>query len=972
MGYKMKNFELGGNMPLPVDPDGKKKKEKERNKLLKKLLKKKKLEKTSRVPVEVKKELSPWEQVLQEQAFLEELKTLPLPNIPPKKDPYEGLSNADPEYMELKRKDRLKSKATMGPPSLEDLKKKAEESIGGKWGAMTQSAMDMVQKDNPLGTSMYMDAMSKEEPQAWEEFKSIYPEVGGKHQKDKEVRMNKGMTKSNMSVDDIMKLQYDAEMTDRVKQSFLKSGDKTMDRMIYPSGKNFTSKETYAHGGKMGYTTGGGLAAAGLTSDIANTLGIAGTGLGSVNSLSNVWKDKTSNVGQKIGNTLSAVGPLASMIPGVGPLVGVGAGLLGSAISGISGSVNEQSEYLQEKNNTNRFGAGMGFAMGGDLNSLSSQSVEVDADNPYMTDSVELPEANVDHGEVITGDNVFSDKIVNPQSGRTFAADEKMTQKNLGKFEKMKSASGDTEFQDDKYLKMNSKATFAKQEKLAQMLGLRNQDGTPVQSGGMAWGGKKPKYASGGKMNYNNGGPILPKEFKTNADVGKLVEYMFGENNADNIKKLQQSIIDQGYDLKGGADGMLGPATRGYFGTEEAQDFLVNAVGQPQGPLQVDQMGLGQSMELGTGRLPGLTSLAGEGDPYGLQGINDVALNDSKMLGYNEFKGMAGGIANADRDYLNMNIPTGGKEQQDIAFNNPGPITGIHQVNPNAFRLPENFQNLPPEQQGMALSQLGMITPSQGGDIENPSRTLGRYDVVENDTTGITTGITKGLGDGTGTDKNDPTKIGLFDHQKDTPWGTAGTNVGMASNIINMLGLKPELVKYERIGDRQITQSQLALQERLSGKQEAMRRAQGQGQLAMSQLTNRSLQSRNANLRNISQGVSQSQAQIAGQFGNQIAQQRERLGQVITGVEGANLKTRMYQDDINTRERDAVRTERMKMSNNIRKLLIEKQFAQNHYKRNQILEKLARTKDFKFDMSSPQGVQFIKALTTDPRTINID
>jgi len=76
----------------------------------------------------------------------------------------------------------------------------------------------------------------------------------------------------------------------------------------------------------------------------------------------------------------------------------------------------------------------VGYAQGGQLNPISQDAVEVKANNPNMTDSVELSNAFVDNNEMInTKDGkVYSDKIKTPNGKTTIA-------KAAKKLEKMKS-----------------------------------------------------------------------------------------------------------------------------------------------------------------------------------------------------------------------------------------------------------------------------------------------------------------------------------------------------------------------------------------------------------------------------------------------------------------------------------------------------------------------------------------------------
>jgi len=582
------------------------------------------------------------------------------------------------------------------------------------------------------------------------------------------------------------------------------------------------------------------------------------------------------NFGQTMGNIISGASPLLNFIPGVGPILGGLAGMIGGGISKIGQNTNEQSVELQQNINSNpygmpamKYGGKMGFAQGGDLNELSSQAFQVDADQPALTDSVETEEAFLDHGEVVTGDNVYSDKIVNPQTNRTFAKEEEMIQKKLGKFEKQKIKSGDLEMKDDKYLNLISQGNFQMQEKIASQIGLRNQDGSPLQGKtGLAWGGNKKAYVYGGGAEPTPDQEAVDDIFRTfmsaTTENGDNPQYFNPSQGVPNSNAVIPGAMNQ-------VAGLVRPDLAVETDLNNPyKDF--RGEGPPNGP----QAG---------GNLPGMTFNAGRTMP-GLAG---------QPLSTNQIPGVNAGSLGAQGDM------------------------------PGGFDVPDfdtTQATIPEEDNFLDKIKRGFRTKDSGS----------------------------GTGDGGGA------------FGKGTPLGTAGTLIGLGSNIMNTMTLKPDLVKYNRIGDRQIRQQSLAMQNLLAGKSESLRGAQMQGQAAMSNLTSRSLQSRNANLRNIAQGTSSQKAKTQGMYADKISGARERFGQVITGVEKANLQTRMMEDDINTREKDQVRTEKMKMTDNVRKLLIEAQLAKNSSNKNQILEKLLGTKNFKFDMNSPEGIKFITTM----------
>jgi len=135
---------------------------------------------------------------------------------------------------------------------------------------------------------------------------------------------------------------------------------------------------------------------------------------------------------------------------------------------------------------------------------------------------------NVDHGEVIdhSKDIVFSDKLFDPRSGKSFADTVKPMEKLIGKLSKMPSNINSNTI---KALEQQKQKVFQTQEQVAAALGQRNSDGSTVQPGqpAMAMGGKINSYVSGGRAkgrkDYRGdpGNPIV-NLFK---DMGKSIGY---------------------------------------------------------------------------------------------------------------------------------------------------------------------------------------------------------------------------------------------------------------------------------------------------------------------------------------------------------------------------------------------------------------------------------------------------------------
>lgn len=458
------------------------------------------------------------------------------------------------------------------------------------------------------------------------------------------------------------------------------------------------------------------------------------------------------------------------------------------------------------------------YANGGDLQALSEDSIQVKADNPSMTDSVETDKAMLDHNEVVTGSKVFSDSLVNPNTGNSFATDEARNQKLLGKFQKKQAKLGDTEYKDEGYLKKNSEALFESQEQLAQMIGLRNEDGTPVQDSGMRFGGmlgkNKPRYANGG------GYPDPDRKYLATMDLRTLVPNSIG-----------------------GAD-----YSSPILPTSDINPIPQNsAMAMLQSNIAIDDYTNNQRL-----LKSGLQS--GPGIPFNIQSKS----NPFQLAGAN----------------------VGFDPNQD--YTDSAPVSGP--PNPNTFNQ-----------------------------------------------------------DGTGVDK------------KEFPFGEVGTGVGLVSNIVNKLTNRPTFVNYKDLGRAEINLQDKAMQNIRQGESAAIGDVTMEGKVARENLSNRSLQSRNANLRNIATGISKAKAGIRAQFASTLASAQMQSGQRRSAIEESNRQKDMNVDVINTQEADAVRTEAMKMDENVRKLLIEYQLGNNNKKTNDILATLLQTGDYEYDINAPEG-----------------
>lgn len=550
------------------------------------------------------------------------------------------------------------------------------------------------------------------------------------------------------------------------------------------------------------------------------------------------------------GNIMQGIGAGASFIPGVGTGVGMGLQFAGGVLKSFD---TPDFDTKLKTNNQNPYGMAVGGRMpmpqmgqqaqvpGGQLNQLSSQGIEVQGNNPNQVDGVDAGNVMLDNKEMMVGDKVFTNQLTNLESGKSFAEQEKLTQKALGRFEKLKNKSGDTEFQDAKYHNKNSENLFNTQEQLANTMGLRNQDGTPVQQQemgkkGFMWGGNKSK------MKYNTGGPINPK---------------FGNMFSNALSET--------------AEDFRNPDPSQLMGNEYSGTFSPT----PMYPI---------NPSLGTDIASNVRSMSQDFRNVNPESLNTLTVN-----------GLSTNVAN-----IIPPIP---------------PPTSV------------NIESRSPE------VEAGPMAPVSFGSKSSKGIGIGGAgDLIDNISNILSS-----------------SKSDRPDYMSEYKYGNRATRKGDMSTSLGLLGNKPFYVGYEDVGREQINQQNIALQRARGGEQAAMNDIASMSNAALGRVSGRSVQSRNANLRNIVQGTSQQAAKTRGLFGQQEANMRQQIGQQRTGIERANLAKRMQQDDINTKEYDTALTEDLKLLVNSRNMDLERQMLYNNERTNDIYSKILKTPDFEWD-----------------------
>lgn len=273
-------------------------------------------------------------------------------------------------------------------------------------------------------------------------------------------------------------------------------------------------------------------------------------------------KDSISGIGNMIGSSIQA-GPKPSrgasvggsalqgaalgteILPGWGTVIG---GVLGAGKGWLDADANEKAQkdadmQLQAtddrnllnnakmKNGGRLLAKNLNVQEGGRLNAISDNAVEVQANNPNETDSVELNDAYVDNNEVIDRQNrVFSDSMFLP-NGKSIAKEAK-------RLEKQKAEDTDFRFK-------------AANERIETKLdGLFNYQEASKQEGM-----KKKNFNTGGRLSNKNNSVVLP-------NVSSLLDNSSLISQGVSSKLLQMTMAKGGKgDFKqGGRIGKNSPA----------------------------------------------------------------------------------------------------------------------------------------------------------------------------------------------------------------------------------------------------------------------------------------------------------------------------------------------------------------------------------------------------------------------------
>jgi hypothetical protein len=209
-------------------------------------------------------------------------------------------------------------------------------------------------------------------------------------------------------------------------------------------------------------------------------------------------KTKKRATGGDIGNVVSSVAPLLSLIPGAQPFA-MGAAALSPLLS--------MMDTLTERKKPTGGSPGA-YNTGGDI-SLNSQSTQIKGNpNVYDSETYDTPNGKIklDHNEVIKGTFAYSNRLRNPKTGNTFAEDIAPIEKSSGRAAKRGRINDPISNNTISVNEQRAQLIARTQEILATKLGHRTPQGMDPQNAAAA--------------GYQTGGPITPSAERPYMSVG--------------------------------------------------------------------------------------------------------------------------------------------------------------------------------------------------------------------------------------------------------------------------------------------------------------------------------------------------------------------------------------------------------------------------------------------------------------------
>lgn len=194
-------------------------------------------------------------------------------------------------------------------------------------------------------------------------------------------------------------------------------------------------------------------------------------------------KQKYANGGQIAGQALMAGlsgAATGSAVPGIGTLVGAGIGVASSLLSNVGQKSTESTPGMNQKLPISNPSTAHMFAMGGNIQDMASEIEAGGTHEQNPNGGVPVTDqALLEEGEFKVGNFVFSKRLINPETGNSFADDAKRS------VDKKRP----NDVISNNYSKKKLEQLFATQEAMKP-----KEEAGPTQQ--FAWGGQIPDFTN--------------------------------------------------------------------------------------------------------------------------------------------------------------------------------------------------------------------------------------------------------------------------------------------------------------------------------------------------------------------------------------------------------------------------------------------------------------------------------------------
>lgn len=220
-------------------------------------------------------------------------------------------------------------------------------------------------------------------------------------------------------------------------------------------------------------------------------------------------KQKYANGGQIAGQALMAGlsgAATGSAVPGIGTLVGAGIGVASSLLSNVGQKSTESTPGMNQKLPISNPSTAHMFAMGGNIQDMASEIEAGGTHEQNPNGGVPVTDqALLEEGEFKVGNFVFSKRLINPETGNSFADDAKRS------VDKKRP----NDVISNNYSKKKLEQLFATQEAMKP-----KEEAGPTQQ--FAWGGQIPDFTNA-INSMQTAGVVNPLNMQYNQTPGYVV-----------------------------------------------------------------------------------------------------------------------------------------------------------------------------------------------------------------------------------------------------------------------------------------------------------------------------------------------------------------------------------------------------------------------------------------------------------------